>query len=298
MTTGMSRRTWLKRSAAAIAAGAAGIGLYSRSFEPHWVEVVRRTLPIEGLPASLEGKTLVQISDIHIGDRVSETFLIDWFQRVTQWQPEFVVMTGDVVSTREDNSLPLNAMRRVLKHFPQGTLGTLGVLGNHDYGKFWTDNHVANVVAGMATDVGIQLLRNARCEIAGLQIVGFDDLWSPNFGHQKVIAETDITRPTITLCHNPDAADLPIWGGYRGWILSGHTHGGQCKAPFLRPPLLPVKNRNYAAGEIALADGRHLYVNRALGHSLQIRFNVRPEITVFQLNREHTDQPAQNSTPG
>lgn len=294
----MSRRTWLKRSAAIVAAGAAGIGIYAKSFEPYWVEVVKRPLPIKGLPAHLEGKTLVQISDTHIGERVSESFLIEWFQRVAEWKPDFVVMTGDFVSTRSDDSLPLESMRRVLKHFPRGTLGTLGVLGNHDYGKTWIDNHVASVVVSAASDVGIRMLRNDRCEIAGLQIVGFDDLWSPNFGHKKVIAQTDLTRPTITLCHNPDAADLPVWGDYRGWMLSGHTHGGQCKAPFLRPPLLPIKNRDYAAGEIALADGRHLYVNRALGHSLQFRFNVRPEITVFQLTRELTEQPTQTTLPG
>ena len=37
------------------------------------------------------------------------------------------------------------------------------------------------------------------------------------------------------------------WGDYQGWVLAGHTHGGQCKAPFLPPPLLPVKNARYAA---------------------------------------------------
>ena len=240
-------------------------------------------MPIEGLPTSLEGKTLVQISDTHIGHRVPEQYLIDWFQRVAQWQPDLVVLTGDIISTHEDNSLPFDAMERVLKHFPQGKLATFGILGNHDYGNNWRDKGIADLVAGIAHDFHIPILRNENREVAGLQIVGFDDLWSPNFGGKRVLGAMDLTKPSIALCHNPDAADLPIWHGYRGWILSGHTHGGQCKAPFLRPPLLPIKNRKYAAGEIPLADGRHLYVNRALGHSMQIRFNVRPEITVFSI---------------
>ena len=77
--------------------------------------------------------------------------------------------------------------------------------------------------------------------------------------------------------------DCEVGQGYEGWILAGHTHGGQCKPPFLPPPLLPVKNRRYVAGEYALAGSRSLYINRGVGHLMQVRFNVRPEITVFQL---------------
>ena len=93
----------------------------------------------------------------------------------------------------------------------------------------------------------------------------------------------------ITHCHNPDVCDLDIWNGFDSWILSGHTHGGQCKAPFLPPPLLPVKNKKYASGEIDLEDGRTLYINRAIGHLWQVRFNVRPEITIFELAKDIWD---------
>lgn len=80
-------------------------------------------------------------------------------------------------------------------------------------------------------------------------------------------------------------ADRPAWGDYRGWILAGHTHGGQCKPPFLPPPLLPVKNRRYTAGAFALSRGRRMYINRGVGHLLRVRFNARPEVTVFRLMR-------------
>jgi predicted MPP superfamily phosphohydrolase len=48
---------------------------------------------------------------------------------------------------------------------------------------------------------------------------------------------------------------------------------------------LPVQNRNYIAGEFHLAAGRKMYISRGLGHLLQVRFNARPEITVFELER-------------
>lgn len=87
---------------------------------------------------------------------------------------------------------------------------------------------------------------------------------------------------------NPDAVARPIWSGYRGWILSGHTHGGQCKPPGFAPPLLPVANKRYTAGEFDLKDGRHLYINRGLGYLIRARFNARPEITAFTFVAEST----------
>jgi len=99
------------------------------------------------------------------------------------------------------------------------------------------------------------------------------------------MSQHDGQQANIVLCHNPDVCDLNVWSDYKGWILAGHTHGGQCKPPFLNPPVLPIKNKKYISGEVDLEDGRTLYVNRALGHLWQVRFNVRPEITMFTLEK-------------
>lgn len=279
----LTRRRWLKRVAGAFIGGTAATVYYTFRIEPYWVEVVQRPLPVRNLPADLVGRTLIQISDIHIGDAVDDKFLIESFKQVASWSPDIVTFTGDFLTLNRDGSLPVAKMERVLKHFPQGRLATLGILGNHDYGVAWSDFGAGNLVSQIAQDAGITVLRNCSQQVAGLQIFGFDDYWGPNFGGINVLANADLKRPTLVLCHNPDVVDLPVWSGYRGWILSGHTHGGQCKPPFLRPPMLPIKNKRYASGEIRLADGRCLYVNRALGHTMNVRFNVRPEITLFRL---------------
>jgi uncharacterized protein len=57
------------------------------------------------------------------------------------------------------------------------------------------------------------------------------------------------------------------------------------KAPFLPPPVLPVKNRRYTAGVFEVGPGRTLYINRGLGFLVQVRFAVRPELTLFTLER-------------
>ncbi len=60
----------MKTTAAGLLVGAAGVGTYTWFIEPYWYEVVRLDLPIHRLPVALEGKALVQISDLHIGPEV------------------------------------------------------------------------------------------------------------------------------------------------------------------------------------------------------------------------------------
>jgi hypothetical protein len=261
-------------------ASAFGVGLYIWRIEPHWVQVARRALPITGLPAVLQGCTLVQLSDIHVGAQVSDDYVNDAFELVRSLAPDIVVCTGDFTSYHADIC---DHAAQVYQNVPQGRLATVDILGNHDYGPSWSHPEFAGRLAKVLADQGMNILRNQVVDVGGLQIAGMDDLWAGRFDPARTLASLDRQRPALVLSHNPDTVDVPGWAGYQGWILSGHTHGGQCKPPFLPPPLLPVKNRRYTSGEFDLRDGRRLYINSGLGHLLRVRFNVRPEVTVFQL---------------
>jgi predicted MPP superfamily phosphohydrolase len=83
--------------------------------------------------------------------------------------------------------------------------------------------------------------------------------------------------------HNPDGfAD--VRGGGVDLVLSGHTHGGQVKPPFMPPPVLPVRNRKYAAG-LFREEGTAMYVSRGVGMILKWRLNCRPEVAYVVLRR-------------
>lgn len=264
-------------------AGTVGTVLYTWRIEPHRLEVVERDLPITNLPSTLVGKKLVQISDLHIGDLVDDDYIANAIRRACSLA-DFLVITGDYMSCESGEQIDKVArmLEANLRHPP---LGIIGVLGNHDYGHTWHDHDVADRLVVRLRDVGITVLQNQIASVDGLQIAGLDDLWSGRFRPADVFPRLDSAKGALVLCHNPDGVDKPGWENYRGWILSGHTHGGQCKAPFLPPPLLPVDNKRYTAGEIALDDGRRLYINRALGYIKRVRINVRPEITVFTLRQ-------------
>jgi uncharacterized protein len=304
----VTRRQWLAMGASA-AAAALGVSAYTLFVEPHWVEVVRRRMPLENLPPDLAGRTLLQVSDLHVGPRVSSDFLMRALREAQELTPDFVAVTGDFVSYRSASEY--KELARVLRHLPRGRLGTVASLGNHDYGLAWRDLNVADEVSRVAADAGAIVLRNELRLVNGLQFLGLGDYWSPEFGPTPggaqhglftpmqpardpfasrddavtVLRELRPTLPTIVLSHNPDAQDEPMWSAVRGWVLAGHTHGGQVKPPFLPPPLLPVRNRRYTEGAFDVGPGRTLYVNRGLGHLIQVRFNVRPELTLFTLER-------------
>ncbi|MEW5975006.1 MAG: metallophosphoesterase [Acidobacteriota bacterium] len=277
----LSRRRFAKLALWGSVLTPTAAGFYGWQIEPHWVDLVRRDLLIPLLPGTLEGKTLVHLSDLHVGPRVDSNYLIEVFRRVQRLRPDFVTITGDWITYREP--FQLGPLQRVLEHLPHGRLGTVGVLGNHDYGRGWRMGEVADQVTAAVRDAGATILRNQAIHLQGLTFVGLEDLWGPHFGPESILAAHKGNSSLVVLCHNPDAADLPVWDAFTGWILAGHTHGGQCKPPFLPPPLLPVRNRRYTAGEFDLAGNRRLYINRGLGHLIQVRFNVRPEITLFRL---------------
>ncbi len=273
MTT---RRRFLQLSAAA----AVGAGLYTWRIEPEWLEVVERPLPLRELPRGVIGWRLVQLSDLHIGWRVSDDYLRATFRRVRELAAEVVVYTGDFISYHDEIFPQVTAL---IGDLPLGRQATLATFGNHDYGRQWSMPQVADRLWGMLRERGVQVLRNEVAEVGGLRVAGMDDLWARTFDPRSVWRQVEPAQVHLALSHNPDTVDRPVWEGFAGWVLAGHTHGGQCKPPFLPPPLLPVTNRRYTAGEFALDGGRSLYVSRGVGHLTRVRFNVRPEVTVFTL---------------
>ncbi|HEV2095497.1 MAG TPA: metallophosphoesterase [Chthoniobacterales bacterium] len=166
-----TRRSFL-RTLGVVVSGATGVGLYTWRIEPHWLESVSRPLPIVGLPSALVGRRLVQLSDIHVGRRVDDDYLLATFAKVAALEPDLVVMTGDFISYH-DAIWP--QMERVFRSFPRGRLATLGILGNHDYGINWAHPEVANRVAEVnsgSRSSEISATSSAVCRLSDWTIYG------------------------------------------------------------------------------------------------------------------------------
>ncbi|MDZ8087791.1 MAG: metallophosphoesterase [Nostoc sp. DedQUE12b] len=261
------------------------------------------TVNIAGLPASLQGKKLVQLSDFHYdGLRLSEEMLEKAIALTNEAKPDLILLTGDYVT---DDPTPIHQLVLRLKHL-QSRSGIYAILGNHDIYK-----QAKAEVTEALTSIGIHVLWNEIAYPLGKEfpLVGLADYWSREFHPAPIMNQLNPDTPCIVLSHNPDTAEiLQTWRV--DLQLSGHTHGGQIVIPGIGPAALlyeklvkkiPRKvRRRFPFLEVNVsvvnhwewAQGLHrlgknqLYINRGLGTYLPGRLFCRPEVTIITLQGE------------
>jgi predicted MPP superfamily phosphohydrolase len=278
----LSRRKFLKLAlGSTVTTALAGLGgfTYAHDIEPGWVEVVRFRLHLPRLSPAFNGYTLVQFSDIHMGTGMTEARLRSIAEMVNAESPDAVVITGDFVThgsvTRQQSALVSGLSQLAARD------GVFAVLGNHDH---WTD---ANAVRGVLRSAGIADLSNGLRTIqrgeAMLHIAGVDDYWERKDRLPDVLAKVPADGAAILLAHEPDYADISAATGRFDLQLSGHSHGGQVIVPFIGPLVVPQYSEKYPLGKYQVGTMIQ-YTNRGVGTVLPpVRFNCRPEITVFTL---------------
>ena len=275
----LSRRVFLKT----LLPGAAGIGAvgalyaYARYVEPRALRVEKLTIELPGLPSSLGGLRIAQLSDFHLGPEVHEDHVRRAVTTANSLQPDLTVVTGDFVSVARRYVRP--AMRAVEEL--SAPLGVLAVLGNHD---FWI---APRMITALLRRGGVAVLRNQAAVVsregAALHVAGVDDLWARAHDLDAALAGIPRSGPTILLCHNPDLAPQAAARGV-SLMLSGHTHGGQVRLPLYGPVVVPSEHGRLWASGLHLVGRMQLYVNRGVGLiSPPVRFLCPPEVTLIEL---------------
>lgn len=253
---------------------------YGTWIETDWLEVEDIEIAIPGLPTALDGFRIVQLSDFHLYPHTRLELIRKAVEESNLLKPDLAVLTGDfVLSTAQaiDDLAPVLASLN-----PR--LGIFAILGNHDY---WQGADV--VTRGLET-AGIPLLINRGVTLAhqnaAFHLAGVDDIWSgrPDLDAALAGATGDATgdTPVILLAHEPDFADRVAADGRVDLQLSGHSHGGQVRLPFLGAPFLPPYGRKYDLGHYTIGK-MQLYTNRGLGVTAPIRLNCPPEVTLITL---------------
>ena len=255
--------------------------LYGTKIEPNWIETVYVDLPLPNLSQEFNNFKLVQISDIHVGNYMPESRLDKILRLVNQQQADAIVITGDIITKKQDFT-PQNLINHLLKLSPKEA--TLAVLGNHE-----RVHQKIKILETVLIESNIINLDNQIYVIhrgsEKLIFAGIDDPYVDYPNLTKVIEQRTDNSPVILLVHEPDFVDISAKTGKFALQLSGHSHGGQIKMPFFPPLILPNGGKKYFAG-LNKVDNTLEYTNRGLGMTgIPIRFNCRPEITVFTLTK-------------
>lgn len=265
------------RAVPALAALATVVGFVNAHRPPAIVDV---RVPIPDLPPQLEGFTLAQISDLHVGPTIKNGYVKRVVELANAMQADVIAVTGDVVDGRVSDLAPHTA--------PLGELharhGVYLVTGNHEY--------YSNADAWVAEyrRLGLRVLMNEHVVIerdgAVLVLGGVTDYSAHHFDEAqrsdpvRALRGAPLGGAKVLLAHQPRSADAAARAGFQVQ-LSGHTHGGQFWPWNLFVPL----QQPYTAG-LHRHEGLWVYTSRGTGYwGPPKRLGAPSEITRIRLVR-------------
>ena len=249
------------------------------------------TVSSNRIPTAFNGFLIAQVSDLHnavFGENNAELLQI-----LSECKPNIIVVTGDLVDAEHtDIDVALDFAKEAAQ-----IAGTYYVTGNHEgslsqYDELKTGLESMGVV--VLEDASMQLEYNGeKVTLIGLSDPSFT-LKGNMLGEVPAMVDTklrgligDKDDYTILLSHRPELFETYVNCGV-DLVLSGHTHGGQFRLPFIGGLVAPNQGLfpKYDAGLYTKGD-TNMIVCRGLGNSIiPIRFNNRPEIVLLELIAE------------
>ena len=267
-----------------LAAGSAALG-YGFLLEPRRLTTERIEVRLARLPAQFDGFRIAQLSDIHFGPYMGSSFVREAVEEINQLQSDLIVLTGDFVSHPLGKRQGIEGARHAIPCAEAlrglgAAYGRFAILGNHDH---WND---AGIVRDALESAGFPVLLNQAVPLerdgARLWLVGLDDALERVADIESALQGVPATESSVLLVHEPDFADhaarFPV-----DLQLSGHSHGGQVRLPWVGAPVLPRLGEKYPMGLYRVRN-LQLYTNRGLGViNPPVRWNCPPEITLITL---------------
>lgn len=267
----------------------------------HNFQVRRSKVFLPNLPASFDGLTIGQVSDIHTGSLFNRTAIRGGVDMLLNEHPDIIFFTGDLVNieTKEVNDY-INIFDKL-----KAPLGVYSVLGNHDYGNYrqWPspESKSKNMQEMLEAHrlMGYRLLMNEhkmleqngdKIAIIGVENWGIGPpLRFPKYGKLKEAhAGTEEAEVKILLSHDPTHWDAQIRPEFPDIDITfaGHTHGYQMGINIGDYSWSPAKYRFKQWAGLYQENNQFIYVNCGFGCvGYPGRIGMPPELTIIELRR-------------
>jgi predicted MPP superfamily phosphohydrolase len=245
------------------------------------VGVTRCRVKSGRIPEGFDHYKIAVISDLH-NARFGENN-IKITSLIKKENPDIVAVTGDLIDAKKpDFETAVHLAQELVKIAP-----CYYVTGNHEanirerYAELEKKLLEAGVI--ILHDSSETIMRNdERIQIAGLDDPYFTD--SCLTVKERISAMNLTEDYTVLLSHRPENFSSYVSENI-DLVLSGHSHGGQFRLPFIGGLAAPNQGflPKYDAGEFT-ENNTTMIVSRGIGNSvIPIRFNNRPEIVIVEL---------------
>jgi uncharacterized protein len=264
----------------------------------HDYRVRRITVKLPNLPASFDGITIGQVSDIHSGSFFNKTAVKGGVEMFLKEKPDMIFFTGDLVN---NESSEVRDYINIFDKF-KAPLGVYSVTGNHDYGDYhrW-DSHEAKRknflrLIQAHKEMKFDLLMNDHrfIQLGGekIAIIGNENWGKGNFSKYGKLDDayrgTDEAAVKLLLSHDPSHWDAQIRPNYKDIdiMFAGHTHGFQFGVEVGKIKWSPSQYVYKQWAGLYQEGSQYLYVNRGFGYlGYPGRIGMPPELTIMELKR-------------
>jgi len=263
--------------------------IWARFVEPRVIKIKNYNF---NTSINIEKKTEVKslkvavISDLHLGAFQNERIMKKLVKKINKVNPDIVLISGDFVYYINKNKL-----NQSFSELQNIKVPKLAVLGNHDYGK--GDNDISSEIITALESNGVLVIDNSiktmSINNSIIKFSGLEDFWtgSPDY---EILNKNDFKDKVdldILLAHNPDIVYqiVNLSEDYRqiDLVVSGHTHAGQMRVPFLYKHIIPSAY-NFDHGFYKISD-INVFVSPGIGMVvLPMRLFNFPEISVININ--------------
>lgn len=240
------------------------------------------------IPDSFNGTKIVQFSDLHYGTTMIEENLSDIKKKINILKPDIIVFTGDLINHNyKMKTKDTEILTQKLKEL-NASLGKYAILGDEDNEEIISIYNQANFIVLRNENDLIYKSDNNPIILIGLSSL-INNEQDIEKGYSYFNGETynsDIY--TVTLVHEPDSADDIINSYKTDLLLSGHSHNGNIRVPFINYTPIRKNGAKKYYQDYYNIDGTKLYISSGLGtnNASGIRLFCRPSINLYRLSNK------------